>query len=39
MKMDRTDWIFLAVSLIFYLILVMILVRYDLFRFSFASIQ
>lgn len=39
MKMDRTDWIFLAVSLIIYLALVAVLVKLDLFRFSFASIQ
>lgn len=39
MKMDRADWIFLAVSLLLYAVLVAVLVRFDLFRFSFASIQ
>lgn len=39
MKTDRADWGFLIVSLLLYGVLVAVLVRYDLFRFSFASIQ
>ena len=39
MKMDRADWSFLVISLLLYAALVAALVRFDLFRFSFASIQ
>ncbi|MBO5460839.1 MAG: energy-coupling factor transporter transmembrane protein EcfT, partial [Ruminococcus sp.] len=38
-SIDRNDWIFLAVSLIVYILLVIILVKLDLFRYSFAAIQ
>lgn len=36
---DKTDWIFLIISVAIYGILVAILVKYDLYRFSFAAIQ
>lgn len=38
-SIDRNDWIFLIVSLIVYILLVIILVQLDLFRYSFAAIQ
>ena len=34
-KADRRDWIFLAVSLIIYIIIVIVLTKLDLFQFSF----
>lgn len=39
MSVDKTDWIFLIVSVVAYGVLVAILVKYDLYRFSFAAIQ
>lgn len=36
---DKTDWLFLAGSLAIYILLVVLLVRFNLFRYSFAAIQ
>lgn len=36
---DRMDWIFFIISVIGYGILVVILIKFDLYRFSFAAIQ
>ncbi len=38
-SVDKSDWMFLAVSLLLYGLVVAVLVKYDLYRFSFAAIQ
>ncbi len=38
-SVDRSDWIFFIVSIISYGVMVAVLVKFDLYRFSFAAIQ
>ena len=38
-SIDKADWIFFVISLLSYGIIVIILIKFDLYRFSFAAIQ
>ena len=38
-QIQKEDWIFLAVSLVIYILIVVVLVKLDLFKYSFAAIQ
>lgn len=38
-EVTKSDWLFLVIGVIIYIIIVMILVKYDLFKLNFASIK